>query len=120
MVKAVCLHTTVLARSAGLDQLAEGLQLFDIIDLILKYSLETKCLFVHNPASGSSTVQEMIALFEIVYSIQGSSKWVKEEATYMHWHDVLHDLANDNEHNLVPVQFNHLFPFLCVIDRVRL
>ena len=34
IVKAVCLHTTVLAVKAQLDQLAEGLQLFGVLSLI--------------------------------------------------------------------------------------
>lgn len=94
IVKAVCLQTTLLNVKAELDQMVEGLKLFDVISLLRQHPLKFKSLFVFDPVDSVLTVDQMVALFDVVYSPQGSSKRVSEEATFMHWDEFLHDLAH--------------------------
>lgn len=94
IIEAVCLHTTIFPVKAALDQLVEGLQLFNVISLIKSHPDKIKSLFVHDPRYSQLTVDQMVALFEVVYSLQGSSKRVKEEATFMHYNEFLNDVAN--------------------------
>ena len=51
-------------------------------------------LFVLNPRDAQLTVDQMGALFDTIYSPQGSTKRVIEEATFMNWDEFLHDLGN--------------------------
>ena len=96
IVKAVCLQTTLLnvKFKAELDQMVEGLKLFDVISLLRQHPLKFKSLFVFDPVDSVLTVNQIVALFDVVYSPQGSSKRVSEEATFMHWDEFLHDLAH--------------------------
>ena len=73
IVKAVCLHTTVLSVKAELDQVAEGLQLFGILNLIRDHPLVMQSLFVLNPQDSQLTVDQMGAWFDTTYSPQGST-----------------------------------------------
>lgn len=109
IVKAVCLHTTVLSLKAELDQIAEGLELFSIINLVRDHPSLMQPLFVLNPVDAQLTVDRITPLFDITYSPQGSTKRVTEEATFMHWNEFLHDLSNGQiGKNTVHVQFNHI------------
>ena len=94
IVKAVCLHTTVLSVKAELDQMAEGLELFGILNLVRDHPSVMQSLFVFNPHDAQLTVDQMGALFDTTYSPQGSTKRVIEEAAFMHWDEFLHDLGN--------------------------
>ena len=71
-----------------------GLKLFDVIGLLRQHPLKFKSLFVFDPVDSVLTVDKMVALLDVVYSPQGSSKRVSEEATFMHWDEFLHDLAH--------------------------
>ena len=93
IVRAVCLQTTLLNMKAELDQMAEGLKLFNVISLLRQHPLKFKSFFIFDVDS-VLTVDQMVALFDVAYSPQGSSKRVSEEATFMHWHEFLHDLAH--------------------------
>lgn len=93
IVRAVCLQTTLLNMKAELDQMAEGLKLFNVISLLRQYPLKFKSFFIFDVDS-VLTVDQMVALFDVAYSPQGSSKRVSEEATFMHWDEFLHDLAH--------------------------
>ena len=75
---------------AELYQMAEGLKLFNVLR---QHPLKFKSLFVFDVDS-VLTVEQMVALFDVVYSPQGSSKRVSEEVTFMHWDEFLHDLAH--------------------------
>lgn len=81
IVKAVCLQTTLLNVKAELDQMVEGLKLFDVISLLRQHPLKFKSLFVFDPVDSVLTVDQMVVLFDVVYSPQGSSKRVSEEAS---------------------------------------
>ena len=82
-------HTT-----EELDQMVEGLKLFDVISLLRQHPLKFKSLFVFDPVDSVLTVDQMVALLDVMYSPQGSNKRVSEEATFMHWDEFLHDLAH--------------------------
>ena len=88
-------HTT---NCKGLDQMVEGLKLFDVISLLQQHPLKFKSLFVFDPVDSVLTVDQVVALFDVVYSTQGSSKHVSEEATLMHCDDFLHNLAHGHAH----------------------
>ena len=93
IVRAVCLQTTLLNMKAELDQMAEGLKLFNVISLLRQHPLKFKSFFIFDVDS-VLTVDQMVALFDVAYSPQGSSKRVSEEATFMHWDEFLHDLVS--------------------------
>ena len=93
IVRAVCLQSTLLNVKAELDQTAEGLKLFNVISLLRQHPQKFKSLFVFDVDS-VLTADQMVTLFDVAYSPQGSTKRVSEEATYMHWNEFLHDLAH--------------------------
>ena len=62
IVKAVCLHTTVLSMKAELDQIAEGLEIFDIINLVRDHPSLMQPLFVLNPVDAQLTVDKITPL----------------------------------------------------------
>ena len=94
IVKAVSLHTTVLPVKTELDQMAEGLELFGIIRLIREHPSLMQPLFVFDPVDAKLTVDQIVQLFDVVFSPEGSTKRIAEEATFMHWNDFIYDLAN--------------------------
>ena len=85
---------TILNVKAELDQMVEGLKLFDVISLLRQYPLKFKSLFVFDSVDSVLTLDQIVALFDVVYSPQGSSKRVSEESTFMHWDEFLHDLGD--------------------------
>ena len=93
IVRAVCLQSTLLNVKAELDQMAEGLKLLNVISLLRQHPQKFKSLFVFDVDS-VLTADQMVTLFDVAYSPQGSTKRVSEEATYMHWNEFLHDLAH--------------------------
>lgn len=94
ITKAVFLHETVLSVKSEIDQLAEGLDLFGIRQLIKAHPSLMKPLFVYDSQNVKLTVDKMSSLFQVVYSPHGTSNRILEEATFLHWHDFLNDLAN--------------------------
>ena len=50
-------------------------------------------LFVYDP-NDKPTAELMIALFDVHFSLPGSSKRVTEETAILYWNDLLQDLAN--------------------------
>ena len=66
IVRAVCLQTTLLNMKAELDQMAEGLKLFNVLQ---QHPLKFISLFVFDVDS-VLTVEQMVALFDVVYRIQ--------------------------------------------------
>ena len=83
IVRAVCLQSTLLNMKAELDQMAEGLRLFNVISLLRQHPQKLKSLFVFDVDS-VLTVDQMVALFDVAYSPQRSTKRVSEEATYIY------------------------------------
>lgn len=93
LVRAICIHSCIVPIKAELDQLGEGLKLFDVLDLVQKRPILMKELFA---CSGSSTltVNSMLPLFEIDYSPEGSNARETEEAAVVHWNEFLLDVEN--------------------------
>ena len=56
-------HTT---KCKGLDQMVEGLKLFDVISLLQQHPLKFKSLFVFDPVDSVLTVDQVVALFDVV------------------------------------------------------
>ena len=92
IIKAVSLHY-VLQVKAELDQIAEGLELFNILTLICKYPAQMQELFVYKPCC-KPTLDGMTMLFHAQYSHDQSSRKVAEEATMMNWNEFLQDVSH--------------------------
>ena len=51
-------------------------------------------LFVLDPVDAKLTVDQIVQLFDVVFSTKGSTKRIVEEGTFMHWNDFIQDLDN--------------------------
>ena len=76
-----------------LDQLASGLALFDVLNLIKSYPNEMETLFVHD-SSRKLTADTMMALFTCSLSPMGSSRRTLEESLMQHLNEFLRDLLD--------------------------
>ena len=92
IIKAVSLHC-VLRIKAEIDQIAEGLELFNVLRLIRKYPTKIRGLFIFNPDC-KATLDEMTILFQPKYSNDQSSRKVIEEASVMYWNEFLQDVSH--------------------------
>ena len=61
IVRAVCLQTTLLNMKAELDQMAEGLKLFNVISLLRQHPQKID-------VDSVLTLDQMVALFDVEYS----------------------------------------------------
>ena len=61
IVRAVCLQTTLLNVKAELDQMAEGLKLFNVISLLRQHPQKID-------VDSVLTLDQMVALFDVEYS----------------------------------------------------
>ena len=94
VLKAVSIHSCIVPIKAELDQLKEGLNLFNVIDLIKKFSMQTRELFV-STGSAKLTVNNMLDLFEFSFSLEGSNARESEEATILHWNEFLMEVEKN-------------------------
>ena len=74
IVRTVTLHSTVMPIKSELDQLTKGLEICGILPLIRKYPRVMKELFMYD--ADKKTVELMMAIFDVKYSEQGSSRRV--------------------------------------------
>ena len=93
LIKAISIHSTIVPIKAELDQLSEGLKLFRVLDTVRKWPQEMKELFTYN-SNTKLTAQDMIRLFDIEFSLTGSSSRQLEEATVIHWNEFLQEVEN--------------------------
>ena len=91
VLKAVSIHSCIGPIKAELDQLKEGLNLFNVIDLIKK---QTRELFV-STGSAKLTVNNMLDLFEFSFSLEGSNAREAEEANILHWNEFLMEVEKN-------------------------
>ena len=87
--------------------MAEGLELFRIINLVREYPLSMQPLFTFDPVAAKLTYDQLVELLNVVFSPQGSTKQVSEEATFMHWDEFLHDLSN----GAIGTKYTHVYMF---------
>ena len=92
IIKAVSLHC-VLRVKAEIDQIAEGLELFNVLRLIRKYPTKIQEMFICDPHC-KPTLDEMTMLFQPKYSNDQSSRKVIEEASVMYWNEFLQDVSH--------------------------
>jgi hypothetical protein len=93
IVRAVTLHSTLMPIKSELDQLTQGLEICGILPLIRKYPRLMKQLFVYD-ADDKLTVELMVAMFDIKYSEQGSSRRELEERTIQFWNEFIIDVGS--------------------------
>ena len=79
---------------AELDQVKEGLSIFNISQLIARHPSKMKELFVASAQPAKFSVSDFIQLTEYHYSDKGSNARQKEESTTMHWNDFFMDVEN--------------------------
>ena len=85
--------TVLLRVKAEIDQIAEGLELFNVLRLIRKYPTEIREMFICDPHC-KPTLDEMTMLFQPKYSNDQSSRKVIEEASVMYWNEFLQDVSH--------------------------
>ena len=93
IVRAVTLHSTLMPIKSELDQLTKGLEICGILPLIRKYPHVMKELFVYD-AEDKITVELMVAIFDVKYSEQGSSRRELEERTIQFWNEFIIDVGS--------------------------
>jgi hypothetical protein len=97
IIESVTLHTTILKVKAELDDMVKGLDDAGVLEMLRKHPDFFRPLFVYNK-DNSLTADKLMALFEHrVFSQQGSSEHVKEQATYMLFSDFLEELEGGIE-----------------------
>ena len=94
ILKALGINSCLVPVKAELDQVKEGLSIFNISQLIAQYPSEMKKLFVAGAQPAKLSVSDFIRLTEYHYSGEGSNVREKEESTTMHWNDFLMDVEN--------------------------
>ena len=90
-----------------MDQICEGLQLFDLLSVIKSYPAQFKPLFVYDEAS-KITSSELKSLFEINRLIDGST-WNKEEDVVKNWCQYLDDVEQNKISKCLYYQFKNFF-----------
>ena len=75
------------------DQLTQGLKICGILPLIRKYPHVMKELFVYD-ADDKITVELMVAIFDVKYSEQGSSRRELEKRTIQFWNEFIIDVGS--------------------------
>ena len=93
IVRAVTLHSTLMPIKSELDQLTKGLEICGILPLIRKYPHVMKELFMYD-ADDKITVELMVAIFDVKYSEQGSSRRELEERTIQFWNEFIIDVES--------------------------
>ena len=110
IVRAVTLHSTLMPIKSELDQLIQGLEICGILPLIRKYPRVMKQLFVYNP-DDKITVELMVAMFDVKYSEQGTSRRELEERTIQFWNEFLIDVGS----SAISKQYYCLLTIKCVL-----
>ena len=94
IIKTVLFHINIRPIKAEIDQIAEGLQLFDILSLVKKYPEQFRCLFVSGRDHNPLTVSLMLALCnDIQFSGDDAKRSKKEEATLHLWHQLIIEIG---------------------------
>lgn len=93
IIKTVALHRTIVSVKSELDQLAEGLHLFRVLELLKSHPKKCRSLFAHN-AWCKITAEQMITLFHTQLSTLGSSRCVIEDDFIQDWNEFLQDVSN--------------------------
>ena len=89
IIRSIFFHTTLLPAMPALDQISEGLQLFDVISLVNKHRDLFKKTFVLNHKH-KLNIHDMKALYSNVeYSVEGSSSRTREECTMLFFNEFL-------------------------------
>ena len=78
IVRAVTIHTTLIPIKSELDQIAQGLEICDILSLMKKHPNKFKELFLYS-SDDKLSVELMLSIFDIMYSEEGSSRREIEE-----------------------------------------
>ena len=91
IIKALSLHCALRVK-AEIDQIAEGLELFNVLRLIRKYPAKIRGMFICNPHP--ATLDDMTVLFQPKYLNDQSSRKVVEEASIMYWNEFLQDVSH--------------------------
>ena len=93
IIKMVSVNLTIVSVKSELDQLAEGLRLFKVLELLKSYPGTFRSLFVHDPLC-KLTAEEMIMLFHPQFSTPGSSRRVIEDDLIQNWNEFLQDVSH--------------------------
>ena len=93
IIRTVALNLTAVGVKSELDQLAEGLQLFQVLELLKCHPKKCQSLFVHNTWC-KLTAEQMITLFHPQFSATGSSRRVIEDDLIQNWNEFLQDVSN--------------------------
>ena len=93
IVKQAFVHFVIAPVALELSQLKEGLGLCKILQLIEHFPQVMKRLFVLDTKSLPKSA-DLIDLFEIRYSADGSSDLLKEQDVAKNWMDFLEDVEN--------------------------
>lgn len=94
IIKTVLFHINIRPIKAEIDQIAEGLQLFDILSLVKKYPEQFRCLFVSGRDNNPLTVSLMLALCsDVHFSGDDAKRSKKEEATLQLWHQLIIEIG---------------------------
>ena len=88
IISAMCLHYTVLAIKAELDQIVNGLETLDLLFLVRQNPTAARPLFVHSHAT-LLTAGDVFDIFHPKLSDAGSNKREKEEDQLMKWMNFL-------------------------------
>ena len=92
--QAIAIHSCLVPVKAELDQLREGLGLFNVHKLVTAYPAKMEKLFVFSGLPVHLRVIDFLALIEYNYSESGSNQREKEEQATMHWSEFLMELEN--------------------------
>ena len=93
IVKTVSVNLTIVSVKSEMDQLAEGLHLFKVLELLKTYPGKFRSLFVHDSAC-KLTAEQMIMLFHPQLSTTGSSRRVIEDDLIQNWNEFLQDVSH--------------------------
>ena len=88
------MNLTVVSVKSELDQLAEGLSLFRVLELLKSYPRKFQSLFVCDPLC-KLTAEQMITLFHPQLSTPGSNRRIIEDDLIQNWNEFLQDVSNE-------------------------
>lgn len=91
LIQCFCLHYTVYAQKAELDQIRDGFKILEFDGLVRETGSMLRPLFL---CSGRPkvTAQGLLELFEVNFSLQGSNRRSREEEVVLNWNYYVSDL----------------------------
>ena len=94
-LKTVSVNLTVVSMKSELDQLAEGLHLLTVLELLKTYLGKCCSLFIHNSAC-KLTAEQMIMLFHPQLFTTSSSRHVIEDVLIQNWNEYSQNISHGN------------------------